>query len=141
MFTMMNKMYQKQIQTNQTEIECTKSKMEIHCVKSQVQDHPNNVPTNKDFKKSADFSMSSKVRVFCSLQISHIKQAGTIFRPKKSVTPNNSPMQKEEKQPSLASLTANQTSKTLHSIRRVRTCNEVKDDLLFLHRNCISNPN
>ena len=40
-------------------------------------------------------------------------------RPKKSVTPNNSPMQKEEKQLSLASPSAIQTSKKLHSIRRV----------------------
>ena len=63
MFTMMDRMYQKQIQTNQTKIERMKSKMEIHCVKPQVRDHPNNVPTRKDFKKSADFSMSSKVRV------------------------------------------------------------------------------
>ena len=52
--------------------------MEINCVKLQVRDHPKNVPTSKDFKKSADFSTSSKVWVFCSLQISHMKQAGTI---------------------------------------------------------------
>ena len=37
-------------------------------------------------------------------------------------------MQKEEKQLSLVSPTTNQTSKTLHSISRVRTYNELKDD-------------
>ena len=62
-------------------------------------------------------------------------------RPKNRVTPKNPPMQKEEKQPSLASPTANQTSKTLHSISHVRTYNELKDDPLFLHRNGTSNTN
>ena len=81
MFTVMNRLYLKQIQKNhrETEIECRKSDREINCVKPQIRDHPNNVPTSKDFKRSTDFSTSSKVRVFCSLQISHIKQVGTIF--------------------------------------------------------------
>ena len=81
MFTMMNRLYLKQIQKNhrETKTECKKSNMEIHCVKPQIRDHPTNVPTSKDFKKSTNFSTSSKVQVFLSLQISHIKQAGTIF--------------------------------------------------------------
>ena len=53
-------------------------------------------------------------------------------RPKKSVSPNNSPMHKEEKQLSLASPTTKHKKK-LHSIRHVQTYNEVKDDPLFLH--------
>ena len=40
---------------------------------------PKKVPTSKDFKKSADFSTSSKLWVLRSFQINHIKQAGTIF--------------------------------------------------------------
>ena len=88
--------------------------MEIHCVKPQVRAHPNKVPTSKDYKKSTNFSMSSKVWVFRSLQLATSNRLEPYSRPKKYVTPNNSLMQKEEKQQSLASPSANQTSKTLH---------------------------
>ena len=54
--------------------------MEIHCVKSQICNHSNKVPISKDFKRSTDLSSSSNVWVFRSLQISHIKQASTIFQ-------------------------------------------------------------
>ena len=89
MFTMMNRLYLKQIQKNhrETKIECKKSNREIHCVKPQIRDHPNNVPTSKDFKRSVDFSTSSKVRVFHSLQISHIKQIDTISQTKEKCIP------------------------------------------------------
>ena len=60
---------------------------------------------------------------------------------KKSVSPNNSPMHKEEKQPSLASPTVYQISKKLHSIRHLRTYNELKDDSLFLHHSGTNNTN
>jgi len=58
---MVNKLYLKQLQTNQREelIDCSKSEMEIH--KPQIQDHSNKVPTSKDFKRSKDLS---KVRLF-----------------------------------------------------------------------------
>ena len=60
-FTMVNKLYSKQLQTNQREelIDCRKSEMEIH--KPQIQDHSNKVPTNKDFKRSTGLS---KVQLF-----------------------------------------------------------------------------
>ena len=61
--------------------------MEIHCAKPQIRDHPNKVPTSKDFKESADFSTSSKMRVLRSLQISHTKQAGTIFQTEEDCNP------------------------------------------------------
>ena len=44
--------------------------MEIHLVKPQVRDHPNNVPTSKDFKKSAMIS---------TLNYTMDKIFGTIF--------------------------------------------------------------
>ena len=63
MFTMMNRLYLKKIQTNQreTETDCKKSNTEIHCLKPKIRDHPNNVPTSKDFKRSTELSTSSKV--------------------------------------------------------------------------------
>ena len=48
-------------------------------------------------------------------------------------------MQKEEKQLSLASPTAFQTSERFHSIRDERIYNEARDDPLFLHHNSTSN--
>ena len=78
MFTMMNRV----LETNQieTKTDFMKSKTEIHCTKPQIRDHPSKVPTSKDFKKSANFSTSSKMRILRSFQINHIKQAGTIFQ-------------------------------------------------------------
>ena len=54
--------------------------MEIHCVKPQILDYWNKVPISKDFKTSANLTVSSIVWVFCSYQINHIRQAGTIFQ-------------------------------------------------------------
>ena len=90
----MNRLYLKQIPKKnfkknhkETETDCRKSNTEIHCIKPQIRDHSNNVPTSKDFKRSIDFSTSSKVQVFHSLQISHIKQADTIFQTEEECIP------------------------------------------------------
>ena len=74
------KLKQKKKNHRETETDCRKSNTEIHCVKPQIRDHPNNVPTSKDFRRSTDFSTSSKVWVFRSVQDSHTKQAGTILQ-------------------------------------------------------------
>ena len=66
MFMIVNKMYLKQLQTNQEEeiIDCRKSKMEKHCVKPQILDHSNKVLTSKDFKRSTLGSLLSYLELF-----------------------------------------------------------------------------
>ena len=96
MFTMMTRLYLKHTKKKKKKTQGNRNRLqEINSIKKkkqrlqeikygnvklQIQDHPNNVPTSKDFKRSVDFSTSSKVRVFHSLQISHIKQANLTYK-------------------------------------------------------------
>ena len=83
----MNRLYLKQIQIPKKKKNPQRNRNKLLEIKygntlrkTQIRDHPNNVPTSKDFKRSIDFSTSSKVRVFRSLQISHIKQANLTYK-------------------------------------------------------------
>ena len=81
-FTIVNSLPLKQIQSNQKEslIERRKSDSELQCVRPQIRDHSNKVLAIKFFTISMDLSMSSKVRALRSFQTNHIRQAGIIFQ-------------------------------------------------------------
>ena len=81
-FTIVNSLPLKQIQSNQKEsqIERRKSDSELHCVRPQIRDHSNKVLTIKFFTISMDLSMSSKFWALRSFQTNHIRQVGTIFQ-------------------------------------------------------------
>ena len=71
MFTIVNPLHLKRIQTNQREelTKIRKLEMEIQCVKPQIQDHSNKILASKDFKRSTGLSISSNVQELRSLQI------------------------------------------------------------------------
>ena len=79
-FTIVNSLPLKQIQSNQKEslIEVRKSDKELQYVKPQIRDHSNKVLASKFFNISMGLSMSSKVRTLRSFQTNHLRHAGTI---------------------------------------------------------------
>ena len=81
-FTIVNSLPLKQIQTNHKErlIEIRKSDKELQCVRPQIRDHLNKVLASKFFNISIGLSMSSKVRALRSFHTNHIRHAGIIFQ-------------------------------------------------------------
>ena len=114
---MVNKLYLKQLQTNQREkrANCRKSKIEVHWIKPQIQDHSK----SQLAKTSKDQQISQYLQMCGYFVPSKLTTSNKLACSKhwKSVSPNNSSMQKEEKQLSSASPTESQTWKKLHSIK------------------------
>ena len=81
-FTIVNSLPLKQIQTNHQErlIEIRKSDKELQCIRPQIRDHSNNVLASKFFNISIGFSMSSKVRALRSFHTNLIRHASIIFQ-------------------------------------------------------------
>ena len=94
---------------NQTETktDCMKSKTEIHCVKPQIRDHPKKSQLANTSKNQQISQHPQNCGYYVPSKSTTSNRLAPYSRPKNSVTPENSPMQKEEKQPSLASPTAN----------------------------------
>ena len=89
-FTIVNSLLLKQIQSNQKEslIEIRKSDKELQCVRPQIRDHSNKVLASRFFSISMGLSMSSKVWALHSFQTNHIRHAGTIFQTFEEWVPN-----------------------------------------------------
>ena len=81
-FTIVNSLPLKQIQTNHKEriIEVRKSDKEQQCVSPQIRDHLNKVLASKVFNVSIGLSTSSKVQAFRSFHTNHIRHVGTKFQ-------------------------------------------------------------
>ena len=81
-FTIVNSLPLKQIQTNHKErlIEIRKSDKELQCVSPQIRDHSNKVLASKVFNISIGLSTFSKVWALRSFDTNHIRHAGTKFQ-------------------------------------------------------------
>ena len=113
--------------------------MEIQFVKPQTRAHWNKVPKIRAFKRSKVLSLSSKMRVLCSIQTNHIKHAKTIFHMVDRCFSNQFLQSKRTELTVFSITNRSQIHQKLHSIMHEKTYSGEEDDPQFLHHNNTNN--